>query len=80
VKPYKVSLYCTVFTKHCNFNTRIDSPFSANGKTPQKFLQQLTVVLSLKVREQIFENDYYGFKKEINVFHGYFKEFRVLFD
>jgi len=30
----------------------------------QKFLQQLTVVLSLKVWEQIFKNDCYGFKKE----------------
>jgi len=63
VKPYIVSAYCTVFTKHCNFNTKIDSPLSANGKTPQKFLQQLAIVLSLKVWEQIFENDYYGFKK-----------------
>jgi len=61
-------VYCIVFTKHCNFNTKIDSPLSANGKTPQKFLQQLAVVLSLKVWEQIFENDYYGFKKEINFF------------
>jgi len=63
VKSNKVSACCGVFTKQCNFNTKIDSPLSANGKTPQKFLQQLTVVLSLKVWEQIFENDYYGFKK-----------------
>jgi len=48
--------------KHCNFNTKIDSP-SANGETSQKFFQQLRVVLSLKVWEQIFENDYYGFKR-----------------
>jgi len=47
----------------CNFNTKIDSPPSENGETPQKFLQQLTVVLSLKVWEQTFENDYYGFKR-----------------
>jgi len=52
-----------IFTKHCNFNTKTDSPPSANGETPQKFLQQLAVVLSLKVWEQIFENDYYGFKR-----------------
>jgi len=55
VKPYKVSVYCTVFAKHCNFSTKIDSPLSANGKTPQKFLQQLAVVLSLKVWERIFK-------------------------
>jgi len=78
VKPYKVSTYCTVFAKHCNFNTKIDSPLF--DKTPQKFLQQLAVVLSLKAWEKIFENDYYGLKKEIKVFHEYFKEFRVLFD
>jgi len=49
--------------KHCNFNTKIDSPPLANGEISQKFLQQLTVVISLKVWEQIFENDYYGFKR-----------------
>jgi len=50
VKPYKVSVYCTVFTKRCDFNTKID-PLSANGKIPQKLLQQLAVVLPLKVWE-----------------------------
>jgi len=63
VKSNKVSACCSVFTKHCNFNTKTDSPPSTNGETPQKFLQQLTVALSLKVWEQIFENDYYGFKR-----------------
>jgi len=64
VKSNKVSACCGVFTKHCNFNTKTDSPPSANGETTQKFLQQLTVVLlSLIVWEQIFENDYYGFKR-----------------
>jgi len=64
VKSYKVSACCNIFTKHCNFNTKTDSPPSANGKTLQKFLQQLAVVLPLKAQEQIFENDYYGFKRE----------------
>jgi len=70
-------VYCTVFTKHCNVNTKIDSPLSANGKTPQKFLQQLAVVLPVKV---FLKMTTVASKKEINVFHGYFKEFRVLFD
>jgi len=63
VKSYKVSACCND-AKHCNFITKIDSPPSAYGETLQKFLQQLAVVLSLKVWEQIFENDYYGFKKQ----------------
>jgi len=63
VKSNKVSACCGVFTKHYNFKTKIDSPPSANGETTQKFLQQLTVVLSLKVWEQIFENDYHDFKR-----------------
>jgi len=63
MKPYKVSACCGVFTKQCNFNTKIDSPPSVNGETSQKFLQQLTVVLSLKVWDQNFENDYYGFRR-----------------
>jgi len=63
VKPYQVSACCGIFTKQCNFNTKIDSAPLANGETSQKFLQQLTVELSLKVWEQIFENDYYGFKR-----------------
>jgi len=36
-------------SKHCNFYTEIDSPPSANGETPQKFLLWLAVILSLKV-------------------------------
>jgi len=63
VKSNKVSACCGVFTKYCNFNTKIDSPPSANGETTQKFLQQLTVLLSVKVWDQIFENDYYGFRR-----------------
>jgi len=63
VKSYKTSACCGVFTKHCDFKPKIDSPPSVNGETSQKFLQQLTVELSLKVWEQIFENDYYGFKR-----------------
>jgi len=63
VKSYKVSACCGVFTKHCNFNTKIDSPPSVNGETSQKFLQQLAVELSLKVWEPIFGNDYYDFKR-----------------
>jgi len=63
VKSNKVSAFCGIFTKHCNFNTKIYSPPSANGETPQKFLQQLTAALSLKVWELIFENDYYGFRR-----------------
>jgi len=60
VKSYKISASCDIFTKHCDFNTKIAS---VSGETSQKFLQQLAVVLSLKVWEQIFENDYYGFKR-----------------
>jgi len=63
VKPYKTSACCSTFTKHCKLNTKIDSSPSANGETPQKFLQQLAVVLSLKVWERIFGNGYYGFKR-----------------
>jgi len=51
------------FLQNTNFNTKIDSPPSANGETSQKFLQQLAIVLPLKVWEQIFENNYYGFKR-----------------
>jgi len=60
VKSNKVSACCGIFTKHCDFNSKIDSPPSENGETTQKFLQQLT---ALKVWEKIFENDYYGFKR-----------------
>jgi len=63
VKSYKVSACCGVFTKQCNFNTKIDSPPSVYGKSSQKFLQQLAVELFLKVWEPIFENNYYGFKR-----------------
>jgi len=78
VKSYKVSACCGVFTKHCNFNTKTDSPPSANGETPQKFLQQLAVVLSYGNR--FLKMTTMAFKEEINVFHGYFKEFNVLLD
>jgi len=52
-----LTLWCGYHAKHCNFITKIDSPLSANGEIPQKFLQWLAIVLS-------FENDYYGFKRE----------------
>jgi len=55
VKSYKVSACCGVFTKQCDFTTKIDSPPSVNGETSQKLLQQLAVKLSLKAWEQIFE-------------------------
>jgi len=51
-----------------NFNTIIDSPPSANGETPQKFLQQLTVVLSLKYRNRFLKMTTMASKEEINVF------------
>jgi len=63
VKSYKGATCCGVFTIQCDFNTKIDYPPSVNGETSEKFLQQLAVELSLKVCEQIFENDYYGFKR-----------------
>jgi len=68
VKSYKVS----AFLKNCNFNTKIDPSPSANGETPQKFLQQLTVALSLKVWDQIFENDYCSFKRGAKCFSWIF--------
>ena len=43
---------------------KVDSPPSANNGTPQKFLWWFAIVLSIKVWKQIFENDYYGFKRE----------------
>jgi len=58
VKSNKVSACCGIFTKQCDSNTKIDSPPSANGETPQKIL-----ALSLKEWERIFENDYHGFKR-----------------
>jgi len=48
VKFYKISACCSIFTKYSNFNTKIDSPPSANGKIPQKFLQQIAVVYIFK--------------------------------
>jgi len=41
----------------------IDFSPSANNETPQIFLWWFTIVLSLKVWKQIFENYYYGFKR-----------------
>jgi len=63
VKSYKTSARRGIFTQQCDFKPKIDSPPSVNGETFEKFLQQLAVELSLKVWEQIFENDYYGFKR-----------------
>jgi len=63
MKYYEVPACSGVFTKHCNFYTEIDFPPSGNDETPQKLLLWLAVALSLKVWEQIFENDYYGLKK-----------------
>jgi len=50
-------------TKHCN--TKIDSSPSANNETPQKFLWWIAIV---KVWKQIFENNYYGFKRAVMFF------------
>jgi len=33
VKSNKVFACCGVFTKQCDFNTKIDSPSSVNGET-----------------------------------------------
>ena len=77
MKSSKVSVYYSVGTKHCNFNTIIDSSPSA---TPQKFLWWIAMVLSLKVWKQIFENVTMASKKEINVFHRNSKEFNVLLE
>jgi len=45
VESSEVSVYCAVVTKHCNFNSKIDSPPSANNETPQKFLWGFAIVL-----------------------------------
>ena len=66
--------------KHCNFITKIDSSPSANRETPQKFLQWLAIVLSLKAWKQIFKKATMALKETINVFYRNFKEFNVLFD
>ena len=41
-------------TKHCNFNTKIDSSPSDNNETPQKLLWWFAIVLSLKVHGSRF--------------------------
>ena len=67
----KSSEVCTNYgmvTKHCNFSTKIDSPLTANCETPQKFLQWLVVMLSLKSMETDFRNDYYGLQKRKKLF------------
>ena len=38
VKSSKVSVYYSMITKHCNFNTKIDSPPSANVTGPEKII------------------------------------------
>jgi len=57
-----------VFLQDTNFNTKTDSP-PANGETLPRFLQQLTVVLSLR----LLKITTMASKEEINIFHGYFK-------
>ena len=42
-KSSEVSVYCGMVTKHCTFITKIDSPPSENGETPQNFLQWLAI-------------------------------------
>ena len=67
----KSSEVCTnygVVTKHCNFNTKIDSP-TANCETPPKFLQWLVITLSLKVWKQILGMTTMASKEGITVFH-----------
>ena len=44
-------------------NIKIDSPPSENNETPHKFLWWFAIALSLKEWNQIFENDYFGFKR-----------------
>jgi len=58
---YEASTCCGIFTKHCNFNAKIEYPL--NDETPKKLLYWLAVVLFLKVWKQIYENDYYGLKR-----------------
>jgi len=49
--------------KHCNFNTKIDSPPSANGDTPRKNLIAACSRIIFKSMGIIFLNDRYGFRK-----------------
>jgi len=55
-------------TKHCNFNSKIDSPPSANNETLQKFLQWFAIVLSLKYGNRFLKMTTMASREEINVY------------